>query len=234
MTTTRQRRGARRNDTPYPRRPLLTALWIPAAAVLLPLGGALVAGGTWMLLPALALVLTGAVGLIVALSGLCQSGLLRGVALALIFAPLIAVPLLSMKAAQATVLTLRGTTHPGTVTGVRVIHGRTTSYTCAVRYDGAPARTRSVDCGAGDAAGEQVSVTEDPSGLVEPEFSGAVAAAGATRGLDLFFDAVLLAAGAAAAVLGMLTQYLRRPRDGGLTVPGSAAASGYGRRGHRG
>ncbi|MFI9363034.1 hypothetical protein ACIG5E_18565 [Kitasatospora sp. NPDC053057] len=203
---------AGKNDTPWPRRPLLTALWIPAAAVMLPVGGALGAFGAWFFLPSLALVLTAAIGLIYAVVCLCQSGALRGVALALLLAPLIAVPLMSMNTAQATVLSMRGTPHPGTVTDVTVTHGKGTSYTCVVRYDDAPGHTRSVSCRSGDAAGERVSVTEDPDGLVDPEFTADAENPRFDLAMVGFADVSLLVISGAAAALGALLHLLRKRR----------------------
>ncbi|MEU8512788.1 hypothetical protein AB0C76_14530 [Kitasatospora sp. NPDC048722] len=215
-------RGGRGNDVPWPKRPLLTALWIPAAAVLLPLGGALGAFGLWMLVPSLALVLTGMTGLVVALWGLCPSKALRKISLGLLLAPLVAVPLLSMNTAQATVLTIRGTEHPGTVAGIRVVHGKTTTYDCDVRYDDAPARTHAVDCGAADTAGERVAVTEDPDGLVSPEFSDQAAGGRFDLVMAAFFDTVLVAIAVVTATIGVLVHHhrTRRAQSGaGSTAP---------------
>ncbi|MFH9347902.1 hypothetical protein [Kitasatospora sp. NPDC017646] len=211
----RERRAGKagKNDTPWPRRPLLTALWIPAAAVLLPVGGALGAFGAWFLLPSLAMVLTGAIGLIYALACLCQSGALRVVALLLTIAPMIAVPLLSLNTAQSTVLSMRGTIHPGTVTDVKVTHGKGTSYTCSVRYDEAPGRIRSVRCGSGDSAGEQVSVTEDPDGLVDPEFTAEAENPRFDLAMVGSADASLLVLSGATAGLGALVHLLRKRRN---------------------
>ncbi|MBD0690400.1 hypothetical protein [Streptomyces sp. CBMA123] len=202
-----------KNDAPWPRRPLLTALWIPAAAVLLPLGGALGAFGAWFLLPSLGLVLAGAIGLIYTLVCLCQSGVLRVLALALLVAPLVAVPLLSMNTTQSTVLSMRGTTHPGTVVAVRVIHGKTTSYSCAVRYDGAPERTESVSCGSADTAGERVSVTEDPDGLVDPEFTESAENPRFDLAMVGTADVSLIVISAVAAGVGALLYQLRERRN---------------------
>ncbi|MFD8706792.1 hypothetical protein ACFV1W_30025 [Kitasatospora sp. NPDC059648] len=201
-----------KNGTPWPRRPLLTALWIPAAAVLLPLGGALGAFGAWFFVPALALAVTGVIGLIYALMCLCQTKALQTVALLLAIAPVIAVPMMSMNTVQAAVLSVRGTAHPGTVTDVTVIHGKGTSYSCAVRYDDAPGRTRSVACGSGDAAGERVSVTEDPGGLVDPAFTSEAENPRFDLALVGLADVSLLAVTAATAGLGALLQLARRRR----------------------
>lgn len=208
----RRGRGGRGNDVPWPERPLLTALWIPAAAVLLPVGGALGAFGLWMLVPSLALVLTGAVGLVVALWGLCPSKALRKVSTALLLAPLIAVPLLSMNTAQATVLTIRGTEHPGTVADVRVLHGKTTTYDCDVRYDDTPGRTHTIDCGAADTAGERVAVTEDPGGLVSPELSDRASGSRFDLVMAAFFDTALLAIAVTTATIGALVHHHRTRR----------------------
>ncbi|MFH8381495.1 hypothetical protein ACH4E7_11200 [Kitasatospora sp. NPDC018058] len=213
-----RRRGGRggrggKNDTPWPRRPLLTALWIPAAAVLLPLGGALGAFGLWLLLPSLLLVITGLVGLIYALVSLCQSGPLRLVALPLLIAPLIGVPLLSMSTAQAAVLSMRGVAHPGTVTEVRVSHGKTTTYSCAVRYEDAPGRGGSVKCGAGDTAGERVSVAEDPGGLVDPEFTDQAANPRFDLVMDGLADLTLLVIATVTAAIGALLHRLQVRRN---------------------
>ncbi|MGW2250021.1 hypothetical protein ACWCXH_07465 [Kitasatospora sp. NPDC001660] len=208
---TGKRRGGRGSDVPWPKRPLLTALWIPGAAVLLPIGGALGAFGLWTLVPSLALTLTGITGLIMALWALCPSTALRKVSLALLLAPLIAVPLLSMNTAQATVLTIRGVAHPGTVMDIRVIHGKSTTYDCDVRYQDVD-RTRSVDCGAGDTAGEHVSVTEDPGGLVDPEFSDQAAGGRFDLVMAAFFDVTLLAVAATAATVGALIHHHRARR----------------------
>ncbi|MFD8788909.1 hypothetical protein [Kitasatospora sp. NPDC059599] len=206
----RQRRGrASKDDPPWPRRPLLTALWIPAAAVLLPLGGALGAFGLWLLLPALVLVIAGATGLIYALLSLCRSGALRLASMALVIGPLVAVPLLAMNTAQATVLGMRGVTHPGTVTGIRVVHGKTTSYYCSVRYEDAPGHGSSVDCGTGDTVGERVIVTEDPGGLVDPEFGDASDGGRFDLSLLGLTDASLLGVAGAAAGLGALIHLVR-------------------------
>ncbi|MGW2371062.1 hypothetical protein [Kitasatospora sp. NPDC001683] len=202
-----------KSDSSWPRRPLLTALWIPAAAVLLPLGGALGAFGPWFLLPALALVLPGAIGLIYSVVCLCPTRVLQRVALALLLAPVIAVPMLGLNTAQSTVLSMRGTTHPGTVTDVRVIHGKSTSYSCAVRYDDAPGRTRSVNCGSGDAAGERVSVTEDPDGLVDPEFTAGAENPRFDLAMVGFADVSLLAVSGTAAGLGALLHQVRKRRN---------------------
>ncbi|KJS60121.1 hypothetical protein [Streptomyces rubellomurinus] len=202
----------RTDDLPWPRRPLLAALWIPAAAVLLPLGGAIGAFGLWMLAPALALVLAGLVGLLWAVWSLCPSRLLRRVGLSLLLGPLIAVPLLALNTAQATDLSMRGVTHPGEVTAVRVSHGKTTTYSCTVRFTDVPDRSRPVQCGAADTVGERVDVTEDPDGLVDPEFAGAAAAGRFDLALTLFFDAALLIVGAACATAGAVLHRTRRGR----------------------
>jgi hypothetical protein len=210
------RRRTGKNDMAYPERPLLTAAWIPAAVVLLPLGGALGAFGPWLVAPAVVLSLIGGVGVMYALVSLCPSAVLRRVALGLLLAPLIAVPLLSMHAAQATVLQLQGTDHPGTVTGIRVSQSKsTTYYDCTVRYDGAPAQFHTVDCNKFDTVGERVNVTQDPSGLVGPEFSDAVAGAAANRTLAVFFDAALLVIAGAAAVTGAIVQRVRSRHSAG-------------------
>ncbi|MFF2079707.1 hypothetical protein ACFVXG_33735 [Kitasatospora sp. NPDC058162] len=211
----RSPRSARRgkNDVPWPRRPLLTALWIPAGAVLLPLGGALGAFGPWFIVPSLALALAGGAGLIYSVLCLCQAAVLRGLTMTLLLAPLIAVPLMSLNTAQATVLSLRGTAHPGTVTGVRVSHGKTTTYSCAVRYDDAPGRSRSVTCGAGDTAGERVSVTEDPGGLVDPEFTAAAENPRFDLAMVGITDLSLLLIAGVAATVGALLHLLRRHRN---------------------
>ncbi|SOB86245.1 hypothetical protein [Streptomyces sp. 1331.2] len=216
----RQRRGrGKKDDLPWPRRPLLTALWIPAATLLLPVGGALGAFGPWLLLPSLALVLTGFVGLVYAVFSLCQVGPLRLAALALLLAPAIGVPLLSMSTAQATVLGLHGVAHPGTVTGVRVSHGKTTTYSCAVRYADVPGRGSSVRCGAWDAVGEQVSVTEDPDGLVDPEFTSAATGGRFDLSLVGLSDAALLVVAGSAAGLGAAVHLLRARRACSLQPP---------------
>ncbi|MEV7026888.1 hypothetical protein [Kitasatospora sp. NPDC093558] len=209
---TGQRRAGRGSDDPWPRRPLLTALWIPAAAVLLPLGGALGAFGLWMLVPSLALTLTGMAGLIAALWGLCPSRALRKISLGLLLAPLIAVPLLSMNTAQATVLTIRGVEHPGTVADVRVIHGKTTTYDCDVRYDDTPGRIHAIGCGAADTAGERVDVTEDPGGLVSPEFSGQASGGRFDLVMAAFFDVALVAIALTTATAGVLIHHHRTRR----------------------
>ncbi|MFJ9770558.1 hypothetical protein ACIRVF_04875 [Kitasatospora sp. NPDC101157] len=201
-----------KNDTPWPRRPLLTALWIPAAAVLLPLGGALGALGAWFLVPATALVLTGVVGLIYAVMCFCRSRALQTAAMLLMIAPVIAVPLMSIKTVQATVLSMRGTVHPGTVTDITVMHGKGTSYSCAVRYDEAPGRTRSVSCGSGDTTGERVSVTEDPEGLVDPEFTAEAENPRFDLAMAGLADVSLLTVTAATSGLGALLHLLRRRR----------------------
>ncbi|MFJ8622030.1 hypothetical protein ACIRD3_04215 [Kitasatospora sp. NPDC093550] len=198
-----------KDDPPWPRRPLLTALWIPGAAVLLPLVGVLGAFGPWLLVPSVALIIAVLVGLVHALLSLCRSRPLRIVALPFVLAPLIAVPLLSLEATRATVLDLRGVAHPGTVTGVRVSHGRTTTYRCAVRYEDAPGHGGSVTCGAGDTVGERVGVTEDPGGLVEPEFTAAAGSARGDLALAGFFDVVLLVVAGTAAGLGALLHLAR-------------------------
>ncbi len=200
------------DSTPWPRRPLLMALWIPAAAVLLPLGGALGAFGAWFVLPSVALALTGATGLIYATACLCRIRALQVAALLLAVAPMIAVPLMSMNTVQATVLSMRGTAHPGTVTDITVTHGKGTSYTCEVRYDDAPGRTRSVACGSGDTAGERVSVTEDPDGLVRPEFTAEAENPRFDLAMVGLADASLLVVSGAAAGLGALLHLLRRRR----------------------
>ncbi|MFD7449229.1 hypothetical protein [Kitasatospora sp. NPDC059827] len=212
------RAGGRRtprgkNDVPWPRRPVLTALWIPAAAVLLPVGGALGAFGPWFILPSLALALTGGAGLIYAVLSLGQSAVVRGLALALLLAPLIAVPLMSLNTTQAAVLSLRGTVHPGTVTGVTVHHGKGTSYSCTVRYDDTPARSRSVSCGSFDAAGERVSVTEDPDGLVDPEFTAAAENPRFDFAMVGVADLSLLLIAGVAAGVGALVHLLRGRRN---------------------
>ncbi|WP_030231681.1 hypothetical protein [Streptomyces sp. NRRL S-350] len=187
---------------PWPRRPLLTALWIPAAALLLPLGGALGAFGPWLLVPSLVVVLTGFAGLVYAVLSLCQARWLRLLAMALVLAPVIGVPLLSMRTAQATVLGMRGVIHPGTVTGVRVSHGKTTAYHCSVRYEDAPGRGGSLDCGVWDTVGERVSVTEDPGGLVGPEFTAAATGGRFDLAMVGFFDAALVVVATSAAGIG--------------------------------
>ncbi|MFJ4184056.1 hypothetical protein [Kitasatospora sp. NPDC089509] len=207
-------KSGKKNDAPWPRHPWLTALWIPAAAVLMPLGGALGAFGAWFILLSLVLAFAGAIGLIYALVSLCQSGPLRGAALALLIAPLIAVPLMSMNAVQSAVLSARGTVHQGTVTDITVSHGRGTSYTCSVHYDhDAPERTHSVPCGSLDTVGEQVSVTEDPGGLVEPEFTASAENPRFDVTMVGLADVALLTVSAGAATLGALLHLLRKRRN---------------------
>ncbi|MER7842610.1 hypothetical protein ABTZ03_01490 [Kitasatospora sp. NPDC096077] len=207
-------KSGKKNDAPWPRHPWLTALWIPGAAVLMPLGGALGAFGAWFILPSLVLAFAGAIGLIYALVSLCQSGPLRGAALVLLIAPLIAVPLISMNAVQSAVLSARGTAHQGTVTDITVSHGKGTSYTCAVHYDhDAPERTHSVRCGSLDTVGEQVSVTEDPGGLVEPEFTASAENPRFDVTMVGLADVTLLTVSAGAATLGALLHLLRKRRN---------------------
>ncbi|MFD5467002.1 hypothetical protein ACFWIQ_29875 [Kitasatospora sp. NPDC127059] len=218
-----EKRG--KNDAPWPRRPLLTALWIPAAAVLMPLGGALGAFGAWFFVPSLALVFAGGIGLIYAVLCLCQSTVLRCLALAPLLAPLLAVPLMSMNTVQSTVLSMRGTTHPGTVAAVRVSHGKTTSYSCAVRYDGAPGRTESVRCGSGDTVGERVSVTEDPDGLVEPEFTDLAENPRFDLAMVGTADASLVVIAGVASGVGALLYLLRRHRNSVAGAPARRTSS---------
>ncbi|MEV7602167.1 hypothetical protein AB0O91_32845 [Kitasatospora sp. NPDC089797] len=215
-----ERGTPKKKDAPWPRRPLLVALWVPAAAVLLPAGGALGALGGWFLLPALAASLAAAVGLIYALVCLCQSAVLRSLALVLLVAPLVAVPLLSANAVQSTVLSLRGTTHRGTVTDITVSHGRTTSYTCSVRYADDPGRTGSVQCGSSDTTGEQVDVTEDPQGLVQPEFSASAGDPHFDLTVTGLTDLALFTGSAVAVSLGALLHLRRGRRNPVAPAPG--------------
>ncbi len=132
--------------------------------------------------------------------------------MALLISPAIGVPLLSMNTAQATVLGLRGVIHPGTVTGVRVSHGKTTTYSCAVRYADVPGRGGSVECGAGDSVGEQVSVTEDPGGLVDPEFTAAATGGRFDLSLVGLSDATLVVVASSVAGLGAALHLVRTRR----------------------
>ncbi|MFJ9844070.1 hypothetical protein ACIRYZ_27140 [Kitasatospora sp. NPDC101155] len=181
--------------------------------MLLPLGGALGAFGLWFLVPSLLLALTGLIGLIYALLSFCRSGPLRLVALALLLAPMIGVPLLSNSTARATVLSTRGIAHPGTVTEVRVSHGKTTTYYCAVRYEDAPGRSTSVKCGTGDTVGERVSVTEDPGGLVDPEFTDQAANPRFDLAMGGLADLTLLVIATVVAAVGALLHRLKVRRN---------------------
>jgi hypothetical protein len=163
-------------EPPHPAHPLLIALAIPLCAVAMLAGGALGAL-RWMLLPSLLLSLGGGIGLLMAVIVSTSSSCLSRAGLMLLLAPLIATPLLGMRAAQDLVLQARGVTRSGVVTRVDVEHGRTTTYSCTVRYRGsAGARPDTVECGSDDRTGERVGVVHDPGGLVHPEFAGGVRA----------------------------------------------------------
>ncbi|MFE0460615.1 hypothetical protein ACFW1A_15350 [Kitasatospora sp. NPDC058965] len=214
-STRSTRRPAARPRSDYPRRPWLTALWIPVTVLALPVGGGVMAFGGWLMVPGLVLLIGGAVGLISTMTLLCAAPALRWVALLLLFAPLIGVPILAMHATQDSVLAARGTAHRATVTRVTVSRGKTTTYRCTVRYDDQPDRTRTVDdCSAYDTAGERTEVTDDPGGWVGPRFTVDVEGSGFTRTMTLFFTACLLAVATVLGAAGILLHALAARRRG--------------------
>ncbi|MEU8687299.1 hypothetical protein [Streptomyces sp. NPDC048665] len=178
MTTGTKRGGRKRaGDLEYARRPVLTALLVPVAA-LLPLVGGVLGPLRWMLVPSIVLCLGGVVWLLVAVMSLSPSAVLRRVALALMFAPMIATPLCAMQASQALVLQARGVSESAVITRIEVHHGKSTTYDCTLRYDGSATPTADdISCGADDRVGERVQVVRDPGGLVDPEFDWRVRAA---------------------------------------------------------
>ncbi|AUG79032.1 hypothetical protein CFP65_4278 [Kitasatospora sp. MMS16-BH015] len=214
--TTRRRPVAAGADS-YPRRPWLTALWVPAGVLALPAGGALSAFGGWWYLPGLVLVVGGGIGLLTTLVLLGAARVLRALTGTLLIAPLIAVPILSYHATQDTVLAHRGVPHRGTVTQVQVSHGKTTTYRCAVRYEDQPAGTHGVECNEYDHAGEQVRVTADPDGWVEPQFTDLVEGSAVARAFALMAEGGLLAVSLALALLGLLHHAWRTRRTAPLS-----------------
>lgn len=210
-----KRAGRKRaGDWEYPRRPVLTALSVPVAA-LLPLVGGVLGPLRWMLVPSIVLCLAGVIWLMVAVMSLSPSAVLRRVALALMFAPMIATPLCAMKASQALVLQSRGVSRPAAITRIEVHHGKSTTYDCTVRYDGsATPATDTVSCGAEDRVGEHVLVVRDPGGLVDPEFDWQVGAARADVAFAAMSEIALMVFSVLAVAVGAVIHIVGRRRAG--------------------
>ncbi|WP_218161882.1 hypothetical protein [Streptomyces monashensis] len=184
------------------------------AALLLLVGGVL-GPLRWMLVPSIVLCLVGVVWLLVAVISLSPSAVLRRVALALMFAPMIATPLCAMQASQALVLQSRGVSRPAAVTRIEVHHGKSTTYDCTVRYDGsATPVTDTVSCDAGDRVGEHVLVVRDPGGLVDPEFDWQVSAARVDVVFAVMSEIALMAISVLAVAVGAVIHLVRRRRAG--------------------
>ncbi|WP_037914280.1 hypothetical protein [Actinacidiphila yeochonensis] len=154
-----------------PRHPVRVGLGIPVCLVLLPGGGALSAFGGWYAVLGVVLCLFGALWLIAAVTLLCPRPVVRWLALVPLLVPLVAVPVVCADSAQAAVLRSRGVVRHGVVTGVETGTGRTTTYSCEVRYDDPPPSGTRIDCDRGDRVGERVTVLEDPEGRVDPELA---------------------------------------------------------------
>jgi hypothetical protein len=196
----------------YPRRPVLTALSVPVAA-LLPLAGGVLGPLRWMLVPSIVLCLVGVVWLLIAVMSLSPSAVLRRVAVALVFAPMIATPLCAMQASQALVLQARGVSRSAAVTRIEVRHGKSTTYDCTVRYGGsATPVTDTVSCGAGDRVGEHVVVVRDPGRLVDPEFNWQVSAARADVVFAVVSEIALLVFSVLAVAVGAVVHLVRGRR----------------------
>jgi hypothetical protein len=197
-------------------------------------GGPLAALGHWVLAPALVLVVGGGLALMVVLTRLCTPTALRALALVLLFPLLLAVPILGIDAVQDTVLAARGVSHQGAVSEVRVVHGKTTTYTCEVRYDDRPDRTHAVTCTDQYHSGDRVQVSEDPAGWVEPQFTDLVQGSSFTRAFALVADAALLVLALAAGLLGLLHHAWASRRAARRSAGGPSAASSAGRQGGEG
>ena len=213
LTRGRRRAGRKRaGDPEHPRRPVLTALSIPVAA-LLPFAGGVLGPLRWMLVPSVVLCVVGIVWLLVAVMSLTPSAVLRAVAVALMFAPMIAAPLFAMRASQALVLKTRGVSRPAVVTRIEVHHGKTTTYDCVVRYDSsAKPVTGTVSCGEDDRVGEAVQVVRDPEGWVDPEFDGRVRAARSDTVLAAVSEIALMVSSLSAVAVGTLIHLIGRRR----------------------
>ncbi|UNO41189.1 hypothetical protein [Streptomyces sp. MST-110588] len=235
MATTDTRRAERKRagrkragDLKYPRRPILTGLSVPVAALLLFAGGAL-GSFSWMLVPSVVLCLVGGVWLLWAVMSLSPSVVLRVVAMVLMLIPMISAPLSAMKASQALALQARGVSRPAVITRIAVHHGKTTTYGCTVHYDrpaepaadaatepdaDAAATTDVISCGWYDRVGDRVQVVRDPGGLVGPEFDGEVRAARSAAVLAAGWETALLAVSVSAVAVGgvMHTVGCRRVR----------------------
>ncbi|MGW1169396.1 hypothetical protein [Streptomyces sp. NPDC002550] len=191
---------------------MLTALSVPVAA-LLPLVGGVLGPLRWMLVPSIVLCLVGVVWLLVAVMSLSPSAVLRGVALALMFAPMIATPLCAMQASQALVLQARGVSRSAVVTRNEAHHGKSTTYDCTVRYDGSAAPAPgAISCGADDRVGERVQVVRDPAGLVDPEFDWQVRAARADIVFAVMSEIVLILSSVLAVAVGAVIHIVARRR----------------------
>ncbi|MGV4988494.1 hypothetical protein ACVB8X_35355 [Streptomyces sp. NRAIS4] len=211
MTTATKRAGRKRaGDLEYPRRPVLTALSVPVAA-LLPLVGGVLGPLRWMLVPSIVLCLVGVVWLLVAVMSLSPSAVLRKLALTLMFAPMIATPLCAMQASQALVLQARGVSRPAVITRNEVHHGKSTTYDCTVRYDGsATLAPDAVSCGTDDRVGDRVQVVRDPAGLVDPEFEWQVRAAQADVVFAVMSEIALMVSSVLAVAVGAVVHVVGR------------------------
>ncbi|MEE4418813.1 hypothetical protein [Streptomyces bugieae] len=199
-------------DPEYPRRPVLTALSVPVAALLLFAGGAL-GSFRWMLVPSIVLCLVGGIWLLVAVMALSPSVILRAVTMVLMFVPMIGAPLSAMEASQALVLQARGVARPAVITRIAVHHGKTTTYGCTVRYDGsAKAAADAISCGRYDRVGDPVQVVRDPEGLVDPEFDGQVRAGRAAAVLAVASEIALIALSVSAVGVGGVIHIVGRRR----------------------
>ncbi|OIJ94911.1 hypothetical protein BIV25_21225 [Streptomyces sp. MUSC 14] len=193
-------------------------------AALLPLVGGMLGPLRWMLVPSIVLCVGGVVWLLVAVMSLSPSEVLRRVALALMFAPMIATPLCAMQASQALVLQARGVSRSAAVTRIEVHHGKSTTYDCTVRYDGsATPVTDTVACGAEDRAGEHVVVVRDPGGLVDPEFDWQVSGARADVVFAVMSEIALMVFSVLAVAVGAVIHIVRRRRADASRRVGAAA-----------
>ncbi|MES4908841.1 MULTISPECIES: hypothetical protein [unclassified Streptomyces] len=214
MSTTGTGRAGRKRAgiLEYPRRPVLTALSVPIAA-LLPLVGGVLGPLRWMLVPSIVLCLVGTVWLLVAVTSLSPSRVLRRVAMALMFAPMIAAPLCAMQASQALVLQTRGVSRPALITRIEVHHGKSTTYGCTVRYDGsAKPVADAITCSGDDRVGDRVQVVRDPGGLVDPEFDRRVRAARIDVVLAVVSEIALMVCSVSAVAVGALIHIVSRRR----------------------
>ncbi len=208
----RSGREQRESDPEYPRRPVLTALSVPVAALLSFVGGVL-GPLSGMVVPAVALMMGGAIWLAWAVLSLCPSRVLRVVAMVLMIAPMFAAPLCAMDASRALVLQARGVSRPAVITRITVHHVKSTTYDCTVRYgSSAKAATDAVGCGDDDRVGDHVKVVRDPGELVAPEFDGRVRASRAEVGLAAGWEAALLTVSASAVAVGAVVRLVSRSR----------------------
>ncbi|MEX2970487.1 hypothetical protein [Streptomyces sp. C184] len=206
--------GRRRRDGPVPRPPHgirtrkprrtagpgRTALLIPAAALLVLVGGVL-GSFSWMLVPSCVLCLAGGIWLIGAATRPLPGRALNQLMMALLAVPAVATAVLAADASQGFVLETRGEVRSGEVVRVVEHHGKNTSYECVLHYRGATKAPGSLDCSKSDRVGDTVQVAWDPGGLVRPDFAEA-------KGTYRFFAVLALGSEIALVCLGEFTVVL--------------------------